>query len=347
MSQRVLLTGANGFLGSHILSELLNSGFFVRSIVRSQAKADQIARDFPSFKSKMDFGIVADMTVPGAFNEIVKSSPPFDAVLHQASPFLFSVTGNNKELFLDPAIKGTTEILKAIKAHAPEIKRVIYTSSCAAVLDFNAPVGTTPQKVYTEEDWNSITYSEALAGTKPDAYRASKKFAELAAWDFVKEEKPNFDLVSLNPPMIYGPLKHTVENVKDLNESNKMIYSKFVNSSKDAPLPPNGVHMYVDVRDLAIAHVKAVTTPEAGGQRIIVSSKAISSQQISHLLRKNFPELEERTPIGNPGTDSLPEGAYTISNEKVKKLLGLEFRSDEECFVELVRQLLEIEKASA
>jgi nucleoside-diphosphate-sugar epimerase len=346
MSQRVLLTGANGFLGSHILSELLNNGFFVRSVVRSQAKADQIVRDFPSFKSKMDFGIVPDMTVPGAFNEVVKSTPPFDAILHQASPFFFASIGNNAE-FLDPAVKGTTEILKAVKAHAPEVKRVIYTSSCAAVLNFSAPVATSPQKVYTEDDWYPITYDEALEGNKADAYRASKKFAELAAWNFVKEEKPNFDLVSLNPPMIYGPLRHTVSNVKDINESNARIYSNFVNSSKDAPLPPNGVHIYVDVRDLAVAHVKAVTIPEAGGQRIIVSSKSISSQDISDILRKNFPELEERTPIGKPGTDSLPEGAYTISNEKVKKILGLDFRTDEECFVELGRQLLEIEKASA
>ncbi|KAE9366223.1 NAD(P)-binding protein [Stipitochalara longipes BDJ] len=346
MSRRVLLTGANGFLGTHILFELLNKGFFVRSIVRSQSKADQIAHVFPSFASQMDFGIVPDMTIPGAFDQVVKSSPPFDAVLHQASPFFFSAIGDNSE-FLDPAIKGTTEILKAVKAHAPEVKRVIYTCSCAAVLDFSAPVGTTPRKVYTEEDWYPITISEALAGTKADAYRASKKFAELAAWDFVKNEKPNFDLVSLNPPMIYGPLKHTVSKIGDVNESNARLYNNFINSKKDAPLPPNGVHMYVDVRDLAIAHVKAITTPEAGGQRIIVSSKEISSQQISDILRKNFTELEERTPIGKPGTDSLPEGAYTVSNEKAKKLLGLEFRSDEECFVELGGQLLEIEKASA
>jgi nucleoside-diphosphate-sugar epimerase len=345
MSRRVLLTGANGFLGSHILSELLNNGFFVRGVVRSQSKADQIAKDFPSFKSQLDFGIVPDMTVPGAFDKVVKATPPFDAVLHQASPFLFSVIGSNSE-FLDPAVKGTTEILKAIKAHAPEVKRVIYTSSCAAVLNFDAPVETTPQKVYTEEDWYPIAYSQALVGSKAEAYRASKKFAELAAWDFVKTEKPNFDFVSLNPPMIYGPLKHTVSNIKDVNESNARIYSNFINSKKDAPLPPNGVHMYVDVRDLAVAHVRAVTTPEAGGQRIIVSSKKASSQDISNILRKSFPELEERTPIGTPETDSLPEGAYTISNEKVKKLLGLDFRSDEECFVELGRQLLEIEKAS-
>jgi nucleoside-diphosphate-sugar epimerase len=346
MAQRVLLTGANGFLGSHILSELLDDGFFVRSVVRSQAKADQILRDFPSYKSKMDFGIVPDMTVHGAFNDVVKSSPPFDAVIHQASPFFFASIGNNAE-FLDPAIKGTTELLEAIKAHAPDVKRVIYTCSCAAVIDFNAPIGTTPQKVYTAEDWNPVTYEGALVGSKADAYRASKKYAELAAWNFVKEEKPNFDLVSLNPPMIYGPLKHTVTNVKDINESNARLYNNFINSSKDALLPPGGVHMYVDVRDLAIAHVKAITTPEAANQRILVSSKSISSQEISDIFRRAFPELEERTPVGNPGTDSLPEGAYTISNEKAKTVLGLKFRTDEECFVELARQLLEIEKASS
>lgn len=149
----------------------------------------------------MDFGIVPDMTVPGAFNDVVKSTPPFEAVIHPASPFFFASITNNEE-FLDPAIKGTTEILKAIKAHAPEVKRVIYTSSCAPVLNFNAPIGTIPQKVYSEEDWNPLTYNEALKGGKAEAYRASKKFAELAAWNFVKEEEPNFDLVSLNPPMI-------------------------------------------------------------------------------------------------------------------------------------------------
>jgi nucleoside-diphosphate-sugar epimerase len=345
MAHRVLLTGANGFLGSHILSELLSKGFFVSSVVRSQEKADQIRRDFPSYESQMDFGIVPDMTIPGAFNEVVKSTPPFNTVLHQASPFFFSSITKNEE-FLDPAIKGTTELLKGVKAHAPEVKRVIYTSSCAAVLDFDAGISSTPQKVYTEEDWNPITYEAALKGSKAHAYRASKKFAELAAWNFIKEEKPNFDLVSINPPMIWGPLAHTISGTKDINESNARLYTGLLNSSKDAPMPPNGVHMYVDVRDLAVAHVAAVTTPEAGGERIIVSSKAMSTQEIADLFRKNFPELESRIPLGKPGTSSLPEGAYTISNEKAKKLLGVTFRSDEECFVELGKQLLEIEKAS-
>ncbi|KAE8441313.1 hypothetical protein EG329_005508 [Mollisiaceae sp. DMI_Dod_QoI] len=345
MSQRVLLTGANGFLGTHILAELLKAGFSVRSVVRSQSKAEQLSKTFPAYSSKMDFGIVPDMTIPGAFNQVVQSTPPFTTVLHQASPFFFASI-NKTEDFLLPAIEGTTNLLKAVRDHAPEVKRVIYTSSCAAVLDFEAPIATNPQRVYTESDWNPVTYQQAVEGNKAIAYRASKKFAELAGWDFIKEQKPNFDFVSINPPMIYGPMFVPAASVESINESNARIYNNFINSSKDAELPPGGVHMYVDVRDLAVAHVRAVTTEEAGGERIIVSSKAISSQEISDFLRSNFKELEERTPIGEPGTNSLPEGAYTVSNEKASKLLGLKFRSDEECFVGLGRQLLEIEIAS-
>jgi nucleoside-diphosphate-sugar epimerase len=110
--------------------------------------------------------------------------------------------------------------------------------------------------VYTEEDWNSITYEAALVGSKTHAYRASKKFAELAAWNFVTEDRPNFDLISINPPMIWGPLAHTISNIQDTNEPNARLYTGLLNSTKDAPMPPNGVHTYVDVRDLPVAHYR-------------------------------------------------------------------------------------------
>ena len=88
MAQRVLLTGANGFVGSHILEQLLLRGLSVRAVVRSQSKAVQVLSDFPNFGSQLDFGIVPDITAPGAFNEVVQSTPPFDTVIHTASPFL-------------------------------------------------------------------------------------------------------------------------------------------------------------------------------------------------------------------------------------------------------------------
>jgi hypothetical protein len=72
------------------------------------------------------------------------------------------------------------------------------------------------------------------------------------AWDFVEKEKPNFDLVTLTPPMVYGALRHSIKSVKDLNQSNSRIYDLFINSSKDADLPPNGMHVYTGVKVLSL-----------------------------------------------------------------------------------------------
>lgn len=177
MAKRVLLTGANGFVGSHVLEQFLLAGHSVRGIVRSASKAQQVLADFPNHGSKLDFGIVPDITSPGAFDEVVKSSPPFDLVIHTASPFLYRAISSNRE-FLDPAIKGTLEALKSVKAHAPNVKRVVITSSAAAVIDFSAPASI-PRKLYTEEDWNPTSWEAALSGTHNTGYQASKKFAEL------------------------------------------------------------------------------------------------------------------------------------------------------------------------
>lgn len=98
--------------------------------------------------------------------QAVKATPPFDYVLHTASPFHFNVEDPVKD-FLDPAIKGTTGILKAIKAYAPTVKRVVITSSFAAIVN----PGKHP-KVYNEEQWNEVTWEEAMDPSK--VYRASK-----------------------------------------------------------------------------------------------------------------------------------------------------------------------------
>ena len=177
MAKRVLLTGANGFLGSHILSLLLKSSYSVRAIVRSQSKADQVLKDFPEAGSSLDFGIVPDITASHAFDSVIQSQPPFDAVIHTASPYLYSVVTDNLKDLIEPAIKGTEEILKSIKSHAPGVKRVVLTSSCAAVLDFSAGDNG---KVYTEADWNPTTWEQAVEGDMATCYRGSKKFAEKA-----------------------------------------------------------------------------------------------------------------------------------------------------------------------
>lgn len=104
--------------------------------------------------------------------------------------------------------------------------------------------------------------------------------------------------------------------------------------------------MLTCIQEVAFAHVAALFTPEASNQRFIVCAGEIASQTISDTLRANFPKLEERTPIGNPGVSSLPEKAkrYDINSEKSRKVLGVKYRSVEDTLKDLGAQLLAIEK---
>ena len=265
-NHRILLTGANGFLGSHILNQLLpRSNVSVRAVVRSAAKIEAVKNDFGKH-ANLEFAVVPDITAPYAFNEALSCTDvPFDTVIHTASPFLYKAISDNRD-FLDPAVKGTTEILKSVKAVAPSVKRVIVTSSFAAIGDL-AQQDKMRGKNYTEDDWNPVCRDEAVSTTnKGVGYQASKKFAEVsaisepqlglpaltelqeAAWKFLEKEKPGFDVVTFCPPMIYGPLAHTVKKMSDLNESTARIYNLFINSKKDAPLPPDALYLYTDPR---------------------------------------------------------------------------------------------------
>jgi nucleoside-diphosphate-sugar epimerase len=202
---RVLLTGGSGFIAAHTLELLLKHGHSVVTTVRTQGKADKIKAAYKDHveKGQLGFAIVPDIAQPTAFDEAVKSDPPFEAVIHTASPFHFNVTDVQKDL-LDPAINGTTGILKSIKKSAPSVKRVVITSSFAAIVNDTLPNGGAGH-VYSEQDWNPITREQAEQNPM-SGYRASKTFAEKAAWEFLEKEKPNFTIATINPPMVYGPV---------------------------------------------------------------------------------------------------------------------------------------------
>lgn len=195
---RVLLTGGSGFVASHILDILLAHKHSVVTSVRSEEKAEGIKKAYPTAtKDQLDFAIVPDIEPAGAFDECIVSDPPFEAVIHSASPFHFNVI-NVKEDLLDPAINGTTNILKAIKAHAPTVKSVVITSSFASIVNVNLPRPASAH-TYSEKDWNPITQEESIQNPS-NGYRASKTFAERAAWEFVEKEKPNFTLSTVSRP---------------------------------------------------------------------------------------------------------------------------------------------------
>jgi nucleoside-diphosphate-sugar epimerase len=157
-----------------------------------------------------------------------------------------NATDFDKELY-QPAVNGTRSILTAIKEYNPAIKRVVVTSSCAAVVDFSQHLR--PGYVYTEADWNPVNKQVVDETNNPrGAYQLSKKLAEQAAWDFIEQEKPNFSVTTLCPPMIYGPLlAEDLKSMDQLNTSSTDVY-RFINGSQK-DVPPTGLPSYVDVRD--------------------------------------------------------------------------------------------------
>ncbi|KAL4807159.1 mitochondrial ribosomal protein subunit-domain-containing protein [Aspergillus unguis] len=328
---KVLLSGGSGFIAAHTLDQLLERGFDVVTTVRSHEKGDKILAAHPNTpKEKLSYVIVKDIAQDGAFDEAVKSDPPFDYVLHTASPFHFNVQDPVKD-FLDPAIKGTTGILKAIKAYAPTVKRVTITSSFAAIVN-----GKAHEKVYSEKNWNPVTWEEGLDSA--NTYRASKTFAEKAAWDFVEKEKPNFDLATINPPLVLGPVVHYLTSLDAINTSNSRI-SSFVRGLSKDKLPPTGVFLWVDVRDVALAHVRTIEVPDAG-QRFFVTAGYYTNKDIVDIIRDAYPELEDRLPPKDAPSD-LPKDVYGYDNSKSTQVLGLKYRSLKESIVDTVKTLLE------
>jgi nucleoside-diphosphate-sugar epimerase len=328
---KVLLTGGSGFIAAHCVDYLLQRGHDVVITVRSDEKGQKILNNHPGTpSSKLSYVIVKNIAEEDAFDEAVKSEPPFEAVLHTASPFHFNVTDPKKDL-LDPAIIGTTGILRAVKKSAPSVKRVVITSSFAAILN-----ASQHEKTYSEKNWNPITWEEAVQNPA-NAYRASKTFAEKAAWEFVEKEKPNFDVATINPPLVLGPVVHYFNSLDAINTSNERILKMVQGKFKDG-LPPTGVYLFVDVRDVALAHVKAMEVPAAGGQRFFAVAGYMSNAGIADIIKNNFPDLADKLPA-DPKSD-IPEDVYGFDNSKSKEVLGIEYKSFEKSVVDTVKSLL-------
>lgn len=285
--------------------------------------------------SRLSFVIVPNVSAPGALDEAVKG---VSGVIHTASPFNMNPTNNETDL-LQPAISMTTNVLAAA-ATSPSIKRVIITSSFAAILDLTA--GNRPGYVYTEEVWSPVTYAEAAASTNGAfTYCASKKLAEEAAWKWMEENEPSFDLTTICPPWVFGPSINPIRNLDHLNESTEAIW-KLVNGSAEE-VPGIDFAGFCDARTAAQAHLKAYELDAAAGERFLVGSH-FDYQSAVDAIRKGFPELEGRVPVGKPG---VVEDVYVPDGGKAERVLGVRYVSLEDCMVDTVRDLLEAEKRLA
>ena len=334
-SQLILLTGASGFVAAHVLNSLLQHGYNVRGTVRSEATGGKVHKTHSHLlngdDNRLTFSIVQDVAATGAFDEAVKG---VDGVIHTASPFITQVEDNERDL-LEPATKGTTSLLQAVEKYAPQVKRIVITSSFGAIIDpFQ---GARPDYTYTEKDWNPITYEQAKSADGSTAYCASKTFAEKAAWDFLKDIKPNFDLATICPPMIYGPLDQGA-SLAHLNTSSADIY-RMMNGSQKEP-GPTEFPAFADVRNVGEAHVKAYEHLQGG--RYLVTGGNFQYRDVCEIIKKVLPAYASKVP--DPSLTPKVE-TFKVSNEHAKKELGITFIPLDQTITDAAKSLAKLEEA--
>jgi nucleoside-diphosphate-sugar epimerase len=246
-----------GFLGMHILEELLATNHSVRVLTRSQEKGEHIESQFPTSALPLDVIVVEDQLAEGAYD---KAAQGVEAVIHTALPFFFTAKDNEEEM-IKPARAITFKMLSAA-AKSASVRRVMLTSSLAAMVNpFNGLAFK--DTTYTAKTWNSVKRDQVEGPVLE--YLALKMFAERDAWDFVEREKPLFDLVTMCPTLVVGVPLQEVKSMDQLNTSFAVLYSLF-----DAKqIPDNGFPCVVSVTDVAKAHVRSLDVKEARGHRFI------------------------------------------------------------------------------
>jgi nucleoside-diphosphate-sugar epimerase len=258
----VLITGANGFIGSHIVKGLLKQGYAVRGTVRSEDKAAWIKEAMAESKPSATFEtvLVPDSTAAGAWDQAVKG---VDGIVHVAGDMTFGVDPNKA---ITPMMNSVRSLLK-IAAKEPSVKRFVMTSSNRAAL----PQFVGKEVMVGSTMWNEEVIQKAWApppyeGDRAwDVYSALKTQTEQEIWKFARDMKPSFVINSVLPCFVIGPILHP----KQPGSTAKWVMDFWKDPGCFAPLQGFGASFYVDSEDTANLHIAALTQEDVKNERLL------------------------------------------------------------------------------
>src|SRR4051794_40105888 len=328
--QLVLVTGGSGFIGAHCIKRLHQDGYRVRTTVRSLSREPEVREMAGDGPLEV---VAADLTDDAGWAEAVAGC---EYVLHVASPFPLAQPKHEDELIV-PARDGALRVLRA--AREAGVRRVVLTSSFAAVGYGHGH----PDTVYDETSWTEVD------GPGVSAYAKSKTVAERAAWDFVEGEGRPLELAVVNPVAVLGPLlgpdpSTSIELVKRLIDGSM-------------PGTPKVAYGLFDVRDVADLHVRAMTAPEAAGERFLAIGEDFrwiseigggggggAPARARRVPKRELPNVLVRVASLFDGSlrQLTPELGVRkrATNEKARRLLGWSPRGDRDAVVATAESLL-------
>jgi len=313
----VCVTGASGFIALHLVQQLLEKEYTVVATVRSTSDVAKLQplldlqKKFGNEKLRLVGGV--DCLKPETFVAAVDGCV---GVFHTASPFHFNSQDPLSDL-VAPAEQGTLGCLEACQK-VGTVKRVIITSSFASI--FNP--GSYPwDYTYSSKDWNKVSHPDDQ-GKFPEpvpahGYRYSKIVAEKAAWDFCASPDCPFDIAAVNPPMVVGHNYNKPQSAGDLNTSSAQVMSILMGQKGTMP---NSIG-WVDVADVAGAHITVYEKPDAGGRRFLCAADEVPTwTEIAKLLKELYPNAPVDTAAPATG-----EGVRMILDTSDLKNLGFSF----------------------
>ncbi len=334
----ILVTGGSGFIGSHCILQLLATGHHVRTTVRNLKREGEVRAMLKEGGAKpgdrLSF-FATDLENDAGWPQAVAGC---EYVLHVASPLPPNMPKREDELIV-PAREGTLRVLRA--ARDAGVKRVVLTSSFAAIA-YGHPPRKTP---FNETDWTDLN------GDGVYAYVKSKTLAEGAAWDFIANQGGGLELSVVNPVGVFGPVLGP-----DYSTSILLVQRLMDGAMPGVPRLYFGV---VDVRDVADLHIRAMTHPAAKGERFLaVAGDFMSMLDIAKVLKSRMGASAKRVPtrelpnwlvriaaLRDPAIKLiLPElgKPKNATNEKAKRLLAWESRSNEDSIVATAESLVRL-----
>lgn len=270
MPLTVCVTGAAGYIASHLVQQLLAQGHIVRGTVRGKGAKTAFLEKLEGAADRLTLW-EADLLTPGSFDAVVQGC---DVVCHTASPFIIGNITDPMATLIEPAVRGTENVLTSV-SKSPSVKRVVLTSSVAAIYGDLDERGR--NHTYTEADWNetsSVTNSP---------YSFSKVQAERRAWEMARAQS-QYTLATINPSFVMGPTLSGRDDAASIAFMRDMLGGKLRTGVPDLSF---GI---VDVRDVAAAHVAAVTSEAAAGKRFICCKEVFSMLQMADALRARYPK---------------------------------------------------------
>jgi dihydroflavonol-4-reductase len=340
--QKVMVTGATGYVAGWLVKKLLDEGKTVHAAVRDPEKTDKL-KYLNAIAEKAPGTIKyfkADLMKPGSYAEAMAGC---EVVFHTASPFTVSVKDPQKEL-IEPAQMGTRNVLEEVN-RTDSVKRVVLTSSCAAIYGDSADHRDLKKEVFNEDDWNvssSLTHQP---------YSYSKTVAEQEAWK-IHDKQERWDLVVINPSLVIGP----GINPNGTSESFSIIKQMGDGSMKSgAPRWAMGV---VDVRDVAEAHYRAGFLKSAKGRHVTHAHES-DFFDMAQLLAKHYgdkyPFPTKVLPkwmvwlLGPMINSAMKRKVISrnvdiplkLDNSKSVRELGIDYRPYEESMVEFFQQMID------